>query len=231
MTPISAFSSTPVPGPPPSGLAGISTASLANATEAAPGAAPIEVGEASALNWLVAWLGEQNIETESPAAMPEDVSTPSPVPSKVHWLSLLPTVPAFEAPISLETQDSGLAAVPDDAPVQVDAVEVPSLPIIAAERDETEEAVSVIEADPRPVPEPTPAPVTLLPTPVVAPVPTPVAADSPAPTSPDAPKIVRSDFPRADAVPAQSTPELTTAVTGVRQPARVNNFETVGERI
>lgn len=214
MTPISAFSSTPVPGPPPSGLAGILTASLANPTEAAPGAAPIVVGEASALNWLVAWLGEQNIETEAPAAMPEEVSTPSPAPSKVQWLSLLPTVPAFEAPIPPETQDSGLAAVPDDAPVQVDAVEVPSLPIMVAERDETEEAVSVIEADPMPAPEPTPAPVTLVPTPVVAPVPTLVAVDSPTPTSPDAPKIVRNDSPRADAVPAQSTPEITTAVTG-----------------
>jgi len=73
VTPISAFSSTPVPGPPPSGLAGISTASLANATEAAPGAAPIEVGEASALNWLVAWLG-----THQPHTMTATIDASAP---------------------------------------------------------------------------------------------------------------------------------------------------------
>lgn len=223
MTSISGLSSTPTPvhGPPPSGPAGIVGASTAPAKDAAPGAPLVVNGEASALNWLMAWLGEQDLGAEAPETLPEEASAPSPVQSKVHWLSLLPTVPAFEAPVPEDSQQSGVATVPVETTAQVAAAEENPLPIVVVESGEKEDSVAVNDADPAgatpAAPAPVLAPIALVATPSVVVVPVPVATDTPTPLSADASKVVGAKSPIADGTPGPPTPDGLHDVNSVGQ--------------
>ncbi len=220
VTSISGLSSPPppVPGPPPSGPAGIVGASTAPAKDAAPGAPLVVNGEASALNWLMAWLGEQDLGAEAPEALPEEASTPSPVQSKVHWLSLLPTVPAFEAPVPEESQQSGVATLPVDTTVQVAEAQETPMPVVVVESGEKEEAVAVNDADPAGAAPAAPATaLELVATPSVVVVPVPVTTDTPPPPSPDASKVVGANSPIADGTPGPPTPDGLQLVNSVGQ--------------
>ena len=227
VTSISGLSSTPtpVPGPPPSGPAGIVGASTAPAKDAAPGGPLVLNGEASALNWLMAWLGEQDLGAEVPEALPEEASVPSPVQPKVHWLSLLPTVPAFEAPDHEENQQSGLETVPVETPMQVGvsvaASEESPLPVLAVESGEKEDPVEVNDADPAGAIPAAPAsalvPVALVAPPSLVVVPVPVTPDAPPPPSADTSKVVGANSPVADGTPGPPVADGLQGVSSVGQ--------------
>lgn len=223
MTSLSGLSSTPapVPGPPPSGPAGVAAASTAPAKDAVPGAPLVVNGEASALNWLMAWLGEQDLGAEASEPLPEEASAPSPVQSKVQWLSLLPTVSAFEAPVQAEGQQSGLETVPAEMPVPVAASEEDPLPVLVVESGEKEDQVEANEADPSGVvvaaPAPVLAPVAPVATSSVVVSPIPVATDTPTPSSADSSKVAGAISPTADGASGPPAPDGLQAVNTVGQ--------------
>ena len=49
------------------------------------------------MNWLMAWLGQAEIPVEDADVAPEPAETPVVAQSKVQWLTLLPSVPAYES--------------------------------------------------------------------------------------------------------------------------------------
>ena len=182
---------------------------------------PAVSGEASALNWLMAWLGEQNVETEIPETSSE-AAPPLPTPSKVHWMSLSPALVSFEAPVLTAEAQSGEEPAVPAVSVETPEPAVPAVEVVIDGHDETDEdkdLPSSVHAEPLSMPPSASSPVAPVATSISVPVPVPVDNDLPALPAAEAPSLraVRSESPIADAAPEPSAPARLPGVNGMTQ--------------
>lgn len=207
VTPISAPSIAPVSTPTAAIPVGQANAQTATVKDGLPGSTPAAGTEASALTWLMTWLGEQDLDAEGTEPPSEEAPPATAAPVKIHWLNLLPNVPAIEASVAELAADRLPESEKAPTPLTELAPTEDFVPDRVVGSDEIENLPSVPEDDSVAVAPVAQVPLTPAPVPITIPVATPVATEATATVFSEKSIPVSIETPTTKHVPELSAQE------------------------